>query len=131
MNTTYTVISTSNIDCYKRASSDSTILINTFDHDQALIVAANAWLEEYNNNFVYEGTADAGHFENVVELLKDDPTSQEIVSYFEDSKFDIYSPEYINDPTFFVEIQASTTKDAVHCLDHDVIEELKSAKFTS
>ena len=100
MNTSYTVISTSNIDDYKRPSSSSSALLTTTDHEQALIVAANAWLEEYNDTFCYQGENEYEHFSGVLDMLQERPAPGKIVDYFNENKWTIWEPEFIDSPNF-------------------------------
>tara|TARA_B100001250_G_scaffold312173_1_gene274170 strand:+ start:383 stop:784 length:402 start_codon:yes stop_codon:yes gene_type:complete len=132
MNKTYTVIATSNIDDYKRPSSDSRALLTTFDYTQAEIVAANAWLEEYLDRFCYDGETEYSHFEPLLEIINDCPTPEEIVTYFEDNKWSIWEPEFIDDPCFYVTIQQSSTDEAdvVHELNADFLDQIKAIEYT-
>ena len=54
--TIYTVIRTSHVDDYKRPSTDTSAIITTADYTDAVTVAANTWLEEFQSDFVYDNS---------------------------------------------------------------------------
>mgnify|MGYP003633030661 CR=1 FL=1 len=129
MNTSYTVISTSNIDDYKRPSSSSSALLTTTDHEQALIVAANAWLEEYNDTFCYQGENEYEHFSGVLDMLQERPAPGKIVDYFNENKWTIWEPEFIDSPSFEIDIQETETIVEVSSLDTDLIKEILEVTY--
>tara|TARA_R110001583_G_scaffold97312_1_gene242156 strand:- start:1628 stop:2011 length:384 start_codon:yes stop_codon:yes gene_type:complete len=123
--TIYTVIRTSHVDDYKRPSTDTSAIITTADYTDAVTVAANTWLEEFQSDFVYDNSTDSPFIGELKELLADEPSAETIVDFFESNHSQIWEPEFIYDAWFSVSIQ-QTESDEVSGLNTEVITELMS-----
>ena len=113
------------VDDYKRPSTDTQAVITTANYDDAVTVAANAWLEEFHNNFVWEDTCDSTFLGEVQELLAGNPSAETIVDFFEENHSQIWEPEFIYDPWFSVSVQQTETQ-TVGGLNLEVIKDLVS-----
>jgi len=120
---TYTVIQTSHVDDYKRPSTDTTALITTSNYDEAITVAANTWLEEFQNDFVYDNDCDSPFIEDLKDLLSGEPTAETIVEFFEEKHHQIWEPEFIYEPWFSVSIQQSELESTT-ALNSQLIDDL-------
>ena len=123
----YTVIQTSHVDDYKRPMTDTTALLTTSDYDEAITVAANTWLEEFQSDFVYENDCDSPHFDDLKQMLSGEPTAESIVEFFEQNHHQIWEPEFIYEPWFSVSIQQTESSNTA-ALNTDVIDNLISVK---
>ncbi len=121
----YTVIQTSHVDDYKRPATDTTAVITTADYTEAVTVAANTWLEEFQNDFVYDNDCDSPLIGDLKSMLADEPSAETIVEFFENNHHQIWEPEFIYEPWFSVSIQ-QTESSARGDLNTELIEELKS-----
>ena len=70
----YTVIRTSHVDDYKRPATDTYAVATTADYNEAVTVAANAWLEEFQSDFVYDNDCDSPFIDDVKAMLSDEPS---------------------------------------------------------
>jgi hypothetical protein len=122
---TYTVILTNHSDDYKRPSTTTEAVLSTSNYTEAMTVAANAWLEEFQNDFVYDNTTDSPFINELKDMLADDPPAETIVDFFESNYHHIWEPEFIHDPWFNVSIQ-QTEDDMMPSLNIDIITELMS-----
>lgn len=123
--TTYTVIQTSHVDDYKRPATDTTALITTADYNEAITVAANTWLEEFQSDFVYDNDCDSPLIGDLKALLSDEPNAETIVEFFENNHHQIWEPEFIHEPWFSVSIQETESESSVS-LSREVIDSLMS-----
>jgi len=121
----YTVIQTSHVDDYKRPATDTTALITTADYTEAVTVAANTWLQEFQSDFVYDNDCDSPLIGDLKALLSDEPSAETIVEFFENNHHQIWEPEFIYEPWFSVSIQETESESSVS-LSREVIDGLMS-----
>jgi hypothetical protein len=121
----YTVIQTSHVDDYKRPATDTTALITTADYTEAVTVAANTWLQEFQSDFVYDNDCESPLIGDLKALLSDEPSAETIVEFFENNHHQIWEPEFIYEPWFSVSIQETESESSVS-LSREVIDGLMS-----
>jgi len=121
----YTVIQTSHVDDYKRPATDTTAVITTADYTEAVTVAANTWLQEFQSDFVYDNDCDSPLIGDLKALLSDEPSAETIVEFFENNHHQIWEPEFIYEPWFSVSIQETESESSVS-LSREVIDGLMS-----
>jgi len=120
----YTVIRTSHVDDYKRPATDTYAVATTADYNEAVTVAANAWLEEFQSDFVYDNDCDSPFIDDVKAMLSDEPSAETIVEFFESNHHQIWEPEFIYEPWFSISIQQTETETTG--LNTEVIADLMS-----
>lgn len=121
----YTVLRTHCVDDYKRPQTDTDAIITTSDYNEAVTVAANAWLEEFYSNFVYDNDCESPFIDDLKELLSEDPSPEAIVEFFDDNHDQIWEPEFIRQPWFSVCIQQAEPSFTAN-LNTEVITDLLS-----
>jgi hypothetical protein len=123
--TSYTVLRTHCVDDYKRPQTDTDAIITTSDYNEAVIVAANAWLEEFYNNFVYDDDCDSPFIDDIKQLLSASPSAEAIVDFFNHNHDQIWEPEFIHQPWFSIDIQEAESGTTAS-LNTEVIADLLS-----
>ena len=101
----YNVIRHSRIDCDKHAETSSSTILTTPDRESAYNVAANEWMESYIEH-AYPELEDMHGYNEIREALSGGASGEEIHELFQNMVWDIYEPEYINEPTFEVSVEA-------------------------
>ena len=101
----YNVITYSRNDCYKRAETWTSTVLTTPDRESAFNAAANEWLEHYIEH-AYPDIQGMHGYDEIREALSEGASGEQIHELFCDMVWDIYEPEYINEPTFEVSVEA-------------------------
>ena len=114
----YNVITHDRNDCYKRAETWSSTILTTTNKEAAYNAAANAWLENYTERF---DSPDYAPELDSIQLAADGGTGEVIHDVFESNKWEIYEPEYINEPTFEVCVEAEDLESSDCSLDQELI----------
>ena len=100
----YNVIRYSRNDCYKRAETWTNTVLTTPDRESAFNMAANEWLEHYIDQ-AYPSIQEMHGYDEIKEALSEGASGERIHDLFCDMVWDIYEPEFINEPTFEVSVE--------------------------
>tara|TARA_Y100000593_G_scaffold92353_1_gene183759 strand:- start:565 stop:942 length:378 start_codon:yes stop_codon:yes gene_type:complete len=114
----YNVIAYDRSDCYKRAETWSNTVLTTTNRDAAYNAAANAWLENYIERF---DEPDYAPELDSIQLAVEGGSGEVIHDVFDSNKWEIYNPEYINEPTFEVSVEAEELQSEECSLDETLI----------
>ena len=112
----YTVTTISQIDCYKRAETFTDVVYSGGNARAAYAIAVESWIESFSERIEYlqSGSSLVTDFKELVE--SEDITSEtyykSLHDFFEGNAYDIWRPEYINQPTFEVSVAISKPRRA-------------------
>ena len=98
----YNVIEHDRIDCYKRAETITSPILSTTNATAAYNTAANAWLSKYIDRFGSDTECAPGIEDIQSAITRRD--GRAIHEAFEHHSIDIFSPEYIYEPTFEISV---------------------------
>ena len=119
----YNVIAHDRNDCYKRAETWSNTILTTTNETAAFNAAANAWLESYTERF--DDPQYAPLLEDIRQAL-DTGDGGDIHKVFQENKWDIYEPEFINEPTFEVCVEVEELESSDCALNNEFVEAVRS-----
>jgi len=117
----YNVILHTRNDCYKRASTWTDTVLTTTDKESAYNAAANAWLENYTERFDEDYAPELQTIQSVIEEHGDGESIHEV---FDLNKWEIYNPEFINQPTFEVSVEAESLNSELCALNNILVREI-------
>ena len=119
----YNVIEHNRIDCYKRAETFTSPILSTTNATDAYNAAANAWLSNYIDRF--DGDLSFAPGINEIREVIAESNGKAIHEVFENNSFDIFNPEYINEPTFEISIMVEELGSKSCSLDVSLIQVIK------
>ncbi|MBU98390.1 MAG: hypothetical protein CL429_04780 [Acidimicrobiaceae bacterium] len=107
----YTVTKIEQIDCYKRAETHTSIIYSGQSEQAAYAIAADEWIEtlisEDRQEFMSPETI--SEFKEVCSSeIKNLDYYRSIHNFFEENAGSFWEPEYINQPTFEIEVENTT-----------------------